>query len=351
MPPPRLKPPRLGAALRRASTAPGPQTPPAFQVFNRATKRLQRERAASNPEVSRTVSYLRDAVAANLAERLLFINRRFPRVLDLGAGAGHLAKAFTTHPFPAPSGAADAAPELVASKIDHLVMGELSPTLLHRDAAEAWNERLSLERVELDEEALPFADGSFDAVVSAGSMHWINDLPRALREAHRVLRPDAPFVAAMFGGDTLYELRTSLQLAEQERRGGVAPRVSPLADTKDVGGLLDKAGFKLLTIDVDDVVVQYPDSFALMADLGAMGEGNAVLGRQEGPVSREVLMAAEGIYRVLHGDQGEDGGLPATFRVIYMIGWKKGEGQPVPKERGSATVSIKDVLEGGKKKS
>ena len=156
----------------------------------------------------------------------------------------------------------------------------------------------------------------------------------------------------MLGGDSLFELRTSLQLAELDRSGGLSTHLSPLADVRDVGGLLSRAGFKLLTVDVDDIVVEYPSIFALMMDLQAMGESNAIVGMgQDGKgsaLSRDVLMAAEGIYRELHGAEGERG-LPATFRVIYMIGWTKGEGQPEPMERGSGMVSIKDVLEGRKK--
>lgn len=148
-------------------------------------------------------------------------------------------------------------------------------------------------------------------------MHWINNLPLTLSHINRILLPDAPLIAAMIGGDTLFELRTSIQLAELERRGGISPRVSPMADTRDVGALLDKAGFKLITVDVDDIVVDYPDIFALMADLGAMGEGNAVVAREDGAISREVLVAAQAIYKELHGN--EDGSLPATFRIIYMV--------------------------------
>ena len=149
----------------------------------------------------------------------------------------------------------------------------------------------------------------------------------------------------MFGGDTLFELRTSLQLADLDRRGGVSPHVSPLADVRDVGGLLGKAGFKMLTVDVDDIIVDYPSTFALMTDLQAMGESNAILGREQGAIRRDVLLANEGIYRELHGNK--DGTLPATFRMIYMIGWKEGNGQAEPLPRGSGMVSIKDILEGG----
>lgn len=152
----------------------------------------------------------------------------------------------------------------------------------------------------------------------------------------------------MLGGDSLFELRTSLQLADLDRRGGVSTHVSPLADVRDMGGLLTKAGFKMLTVDVDDVVVDYPDTFALMQDLQAMGESNAVLRREMDGLSKDVLLANEGIYRELHGN--ENGSLPATFRIIYMIGWTEGQGQPKPLDRGSGRINMKDILEGETKK-
>lgn len=170
-----------------------------------------------------------------------------------------------------------------------------------------------------------------------------------------VLKPDCPLIAAMLGGDSLYELRTSLQLAEQERRGGVAQHTSPLADVRDVGGLLGGAGYKLLTVDIDDIVVDYPDIFAIMQDLQAMGESNAVATREAGPIQRDVLLAADSIYRALHGN--EDGTMPCTFRIIYLIGeswpensssyclsylgWKESPDQAKPLARGSGEINIK----------
>lgn len=194
-----------------------------------------------------------------------------------------------------------------------------------------------------DEETLPFEANTFDLVLSSLSMHWINDLPGVLAQINNVLKPDCAFVGAMFGGDTLFELRTSLQLAEQERRGGISPHVSPLADVRDVGGLLQRAGFKMLTVDVDDIIVDYPDTFALMTDLQAMGESNAVLGREMGAIQRDVLLANDAIYRELHGN--EDGTIPATFRMIYMIGWKESKDQAQPLPRGSGDINLKDILE------
>lgn len=175
------------------------------------------------------------------------------------------------------------------------------------------------------------------------SLHWINDLPGLLAQVNQLLRPDSPFVAAMLGGDSLFELRTSLQLAEQDRRGGISPRVSPLADVRDCGGLLQRAGFRMLTVDVDDIIVDYPDTFELMRDLQAMGESGAVLGREMGPIGRDVLLANEAIYRELHGN--EDGSIPATFRIIYMIGWRDSPDMAKPLPRGSGEINLKDILE------
>ncbi|KAL2265219.1 hypothetical protein VTJ83DRAFT_6319 [Remersonia thermophila] len=328
-----------------------------FRVFNSRTKWLQKERAASDPALSREADYLKDEVAMRVCERLLDIKRHFPRALDLGANSCNIARALTRDN---PDPELPSSPPL-ASRITSLVAAESSPALLHRDADLPFNAQLRLERHVLPapspspadggvsggsddaEVPLPFETDSFDLVLSSLSLHWINDLPGMLGEINRVLKPDAPFIGAMLGGDTLFELRTSLQLAEQERRGGISPHVSPLADVRDVGGLLGRAGFQMLTVDVEDIVVDYPDSFALMQDLQAMGEGNAVLGREMGGLGRDVLLAADAIYRAMHGN--EDGSVPATFRIIHMIGWKESENQPKPLPRGSGEVNLKDILE------
>lgn len=196
-------------------------------------------------------------------------------------------------------------------------MTDMSPTMLLRDEDQEFNNTFTISREIMDEEVVDYAEDTFDAVVSNLSMQWINDLPGALGRIKDILKPDAPFIGVMFGGDTLFELRTSIQLAEQERRGGVSPRVSPMAEVRDIGGLLQKAGFNLLTVDVDDMIVDYPDIYSLMEDLQAMGESNAVLGREIGPIGRDVLIAADAIYKALHGN--EDGTIPATFRMIFMV--------------------------------
>ncbi|KAF2226067.1 S-adenosyl-L-methionine-dependent methyltransferase [Elsinoe ampelina] len=325
---------------------------PAASVFNTEQKTIQRSRAALNAPLSRQVDYLRDEIATRLVTRLLDINRNYDRVLDYGANACNIAR-ILTQPDPDPDSAKPVTAPL-ASKISTLVSAEHSHELLYRDSDPALHpfntpssaSGMRLERHHLSHpETLPFAPSSFDLILSSLSLHWINDLPSVLTQINHLLKPDCAFLGAMPGGDTLYELRGSLQLATQERLGGIKSHVSPLADVRDVGNLLSRAGFKLLTVDVDDIVVSYPDLVALLRDLNAMGEGNASLRMEKGPVGRDVLMAAEGVYRELYGD--EDGGLPATFRTIYMIGWKEGEGQSSPLPRGSGEVDLKGFLEGG----
>ncbi|EFX03548.1 methyltransferase type 11 [Grosmannia clavigera kw1407] len=338
---------------------------PVFEVFSRRAKWLQKERAAADVETSRQTDYLKDEVAFRLCERLLDIKRTFPRALDFGANSCNIARALV-RPNPDPDPAQPTSPAL-ATHIGHLTAAESSPTLLFRDVELPFNKALSMSRhvmsVEEEEAAganisvsdtsgipgaenaatAPFVPGSYDLVLSSLSLHWINDLPGALTQINRLLRPDCPFLGAMLGGDSLFELRTSLQLAEQERRGGLSPHVSPLADVRDVGGLMQRAGFNMLTVDVEDIVVDYPDSFALMADLQAMGESSAILGREMGPIGRDVLLAGDAIYRALHGNP--DGSIPATFRIIYMIGWHPSDNQPKPLARGSGQVNLKDILE------
>ncbi|OAX84378.1 hypothetical protein ACJ72_01251 [Emergomyces africanus] len=321
------------------------QTPgtPTLEVFNRRTKLLQKERAGRNVELSRKVDYLKDEVAFRLSERLLDINRHFPNVLDLGANSCNIAKALT-QPVPPPekeqeedgeqqekekeqtssSTAKPSSPHpTIASRISSLTCIDESPSLLHRDVDLPFNSQLNITRQVVPTlESLPFEANTFDAVLSSLSIHWINDLPSLLSQVNHILKPDSPFIAAMFGGDTLFELRTALQLADLERRGG------------------------LLTVDVEDIVVEYPDTFALMTDLQAMGESNAILRREAGPISRDVLLACDAIYKELHGEDGKEG-IPATFRLIYMIGWKEGAGQKQPLARGSGEVNLKDILGGG----
>ncbi|NXW52320.1 NDUF5 hydroxylase, partial [Nyctiprogne leucopyga] len=177
------------------------------------------------------------------------------------------------------------------------------------------------------------------------SLHWVNDLPRAFREIHQVLKPDGVFIGAVFGGDTLYELRCSLQLAELEREGGFSPHISPFTAVSDLGHLLSRAGFNTLTVDTDEIQVNYPGLFEVMEDLQGkyllcMGESNCSWNRKP-LLHRETMLAAAAIYREMYGNSS--GSVPATFQIYYMIGWKFHESQAKPAQRGSATVSFGDL--------
>lgn len=202
---------------------------------------------------------------------------------------------------------------------------------------------VEIERRVVDEEALPFEENSLDCVVCCGSLHWTNDLPGALIQIQRALKPDGLFIGAVCGGDTLFELRTALQLAEQEREGGISPRVSPMADSRDMVSLLSRAGFNIPTVDTDDVQVNYPSIFELMSDLQDMGESNAVIHRRA-ILKRDTLLAASAIYPSLHSEEGSGNTIPATYHIIYMVGWKPDPSQRKPLKRGQATSSMKDVL-------
>lgn len=323
---------------------------PTLEVFNSHVKYLQKERAAANPELSRQADYLKDEIAQRLVDRLLDISRNFPKVLDLGANSCNIARALAKPPLPAPEIPEETLAKSIplAERIGELTCADTSPGMLYRDNGLEGPVVPITQEILPSLETLPYEPATFDAVLSSMALHWVNDLPSLLASINSVLKPDAPFIAAMFGGDTLYELRASLQLADTERRGGVQPHISPLANVRDIGGLLGKAGFKLLTVDVDDIIVEYPDTFALMQDVQAMGEGNAILRSAGGPIAQDVLLANEAIYRQLHCKEDEQDRIPATFRIIYMIGWKEAPGQQQPLQRGSGQLNIADVLGGGK---
>ncbi|KAL7991310.1 hypothetical protein Chor_015566 [Crotalus horridus] len=165
-----------------------------------------------------------------------------------------------------------AAGQLHAERCEYLREEDIVGRLFQSDVAEiALKNTLDSEipRVDIiaDEEFLPFKENTFNLVVSSLSLHWVNDLPKALHEVHRVLKPDGVFIGSMFGGDTLFELRCSLQLAELEREGGFSPHVSPFTAVSDLGHLLGRAGFNTLTVDSDEIQVNYPGMFEIMADL------------------------------------------------------------------------------------
>ncbi|MHB1217890.1 MAG: methyltransferase domain-containing protein [Alphaproteobacteria bacterium] len=285
-----------------------------MDVFDRRLVRLRRERAAANWAAH---DFLFREVAERLAERLDDVRRRFPLALELGRRGAALTAAIQTR-----------------AGIETIVHAGLSPSAVC-DAG-----RLA---VAADEEALPFQDGAFDLVTSSLALHWVNDLPGALAQVRRALKPDGLFLAALFGGGTLAELRDALMDAEMTEEGGASPRVSPFADVRDIGALLQRAGLALPVVDVDAITVTFPDALALMKDLRGMGETNAVKARRSGFLRRATLGRAVEAYRDRHGDA--DGRIPATFRVLFVTAWAPAASQPKPLRPGSAKARLADALD------
>ena len=284
-----------------------------MEIFDRRLIRQRRDQKAAGYA---GFQFLKAEVAERIADRLLDINRRFPAALDLGCHTGALGRLLAARP-----------------DVETLVSADLSPRMAARAPG---------LRVAADEELLPFAEESFHLVASALSLHWVNDLPGALVQINRTLKPDGLFLAAMLGGDTLTELRQAMMQAELAGEPGVAPRVSPFADIRDAGGLLQRAGFALPVADVERITVDYTDAFSLMRDMQGMAETNAVIERHKAPLKRRTLIAAMEAYHDLYARR--DGRIPATFDIVFLTGWAPHESQQKPLAPGSATMRLAQVL-------
>ena len=288
-----------------------PDSEASLRPFDRTSLRAHRQRAAGRFAEH---DFLLREIGGRLAERLEDIKRDFPRVLDLGAHDGVLARTLKGDP-------------LTAGRIGEIISADISPAFGHQVA---------------DEEALPFAEQSFDLVVSALSLHWVNDLPGALIQIRRVLKPDGLFIATVLGGRTLVELRQSLLAAEEEIRGGATNRVSPMLDVIDAAGLLQRTQFAMPVADNDAHTVRYAHPLKLLADLRGMGETAAFADRSAPRLTRGILMRAMEIYAQRFSDP--DGRIRATFEFVTLSGWSPGPDQPKPKRPGSATVRLADAL-------
>lgn len=193
-----------------------------------------------------------------------------------------------------------------------------------------------------DVEALPFSAGAFDLIASLLALQTANDLPGALAQIRRCLQPDGLFIGCLLGGRSLYELRAAFTEAEVDLTGGASPRVAPLADVRDVGRLLQRAGFALPVADSEPVTVRYDSMFGLIADLRAMGATNPLVARARAPLARAVLHRAAQLYAARFADS--DGRVRATFEMVWMSGWGPHPSQQKPLKPGSAQVRLADAL-------
>jgi SAM-dependent methyltransferase len=274
-------------------------------VFDRALGRLRLKRALAGDYPD----FLLQRAAGDLSERLGAVLREFTVAADLG----------TPLPVAAP---------VLAGRTGRLWR-----------MTEAEGPRSDLAG---DLERLPFAAESLDLAVSLLALQGVNDLPGALVQIRRALRPDGLFMGCLLGGRTLQELRQALLEAESETMGGVSPRVAPFADLRDLGGLLQRAGFALPVVDSEVVTVRYRDAFGLLRDLRAMGWANALVARRKTPLRRETLLRTAALYAERFADP--DGRLPATFEFVWLSGWAPHESQQKPLRPGSAKARLADAL-------
>jgi SAM-dependent methyltransferase len=274
-------------------------------VFDRALLRRRQARARALG----FETFLIDRVAADLADRLGAVLREFAVAADLGT----------------PTDAARSA-----------LAGIPSIAKLFRAAAVLGADVIT------DEEALPFRDGSLDLVVSALALQFVNDLPGTLVQIRRALKPDGLFLAALLGGDTLTELRQSFAAAEAEIEGGVSPRVAPFTDVREMGALLQRAGFALPVTDVERLTVRYSSPFILMSELRRMGATNVLTERRRMPLKRATLNRMAEIYGQRFSDP--DGKVRATFEIVWLSGWAPHESQQKPLRPGSAQIRLADAL-------
>ena len=285
------------------------------QIFDRRLLARHRQRMllrGGAPE------FLLARVAEDLIDRLAVIKRTFPRVLILGSATGTLGRALSD-----------------VGGIEQVVNADLVRAGLPLDQGGC---------VVADEEALPFADQSFDLVVSGLSLQYVNDLPGTLTQIRRTLKPDGLFLGAMAGGDTLTELRQATLQAESDVCGGASPRVAPFGDVRELGGLLQRAGFALPVADSDPVKVTYATPLDLMRELKAMGASNVLTERLRSPMTRELLLHIADVYKERFSES--DGRIRATFEILTMTGWSPHESQQKPLRPGSASARLAEALGG-----
>ncbi|MGF1619911.1 MAG: methyltransferase domain-containing protein [Rhodomicrobiaceae bacterium] len=283
------------------------------QLFDRKLLLQRRQRAARQGAMP---DFLLRRAAGDMAERLEAVQRDFTHVLALGAHAKGLA--------------------------DVLSVSCRNAELFVAMDGSAPSADGSALQVRGDEELVPFRDGAFDLIVSALSLQFVNDLPGTLIQIRRALKPDGLFLASVLGGATLAELREAFTEAETELEGGVSPRVAPMADIRDYGGLLQRAGLALPVADSDLVTVTYASPLALMHDLRAMGATNVLTERRRTPLRRRTLLHAMEIYFERFAEPG--GRIRATFEIIHLLGWAPHDSQQKPLKPGSAAARLADAL-------
>jgi SAM-dependent methyltransferase len=291
-------------------------------IFDRRCHRAHRARAAAlGPS-----TFLIDRVAEDLCDRLAAVLRRFESALDIGTPTDAVRRVLAA-----------------SGKVGTIIAADaLAGSGAFRHPSDGRGKCEAQLCIAVDEEALPLRDASLDLVVSALALQFVNDLPGALIQIRCALRPDGLFLAALAGGETLTELRQAFAAAEAEIEDGISPRVAPFPDVRDMGALLQRAGFALPVTDVDRVTARYDSPISLMHDLRRMGATNALVERSRRPLKRATLTRMSEIYGERFADR--DGRIRATFEIIWLSGWAPHASQQKPLAPGSARRRLADAL-------
>jgi SAM-dependent methyltransferase len=291
-------------------------------IFDRICHRAHRSRAAAlGPS-----TFLIDRVAEDLCDRLAAVLRRFEFALDVGTPTDAVRRVLAA-----------------SGKVGTIIAADaLAGTAAFRHLSDSRGKGEAQLCIAADEEALPLRDASLDLVVSAFALQFVNDLPGALIQIRRALRPDGLFLAALAGSQTLTELRQAFAAAEAEIEDGISPRVAPFSDVRDMGALLQRAGFALPVTDVDRLTARYDSPISLMHDLRRMGATNALVERSRRPLKRATLTRMSEIYAERFADR--DGRIRATFEIIWLSGWAPHASQQKPLAPGSARRRLADAL-------
>jgi NADH dehydrogenase [ubiquinone] 1 alpha subcomplex assembly factor 5 len=274
-------------------------------IFDRQAVKAHLLRAEKNWERH---DFIWKRTAAALQDRLLDVKRDFPHALELGV-----------------------TPMVLTSEI---CAAKKIASLTTCAPLYGWGVDMVC-----DEEALPFEPQRFDLIVSNNHLHWVNDLPGALIQMKRALKPDGLLVFSMIGGETLHELRHAIAQAESEVTGGISPRVSPFAGLQDMAALMQRAQFALPVVDNELVTITYKDLTSMLHELRGMGQGNAVVQRHKKILPKSFWPT------VAHHYPSENGRLPASVEILYGHGWSPDASQPQALQRGSGVVRLADILE------
>lgn len=283
------------------------------EIFDRRLLKRRRDKAASH---FAALAPVKQEIADRLADRLEDMARSFPLAIELGCHTGQLADILRGR-----------------GGIKHLIQCDLSHSML---------QHASGVRAAVDEEALPFAEVSADLVLSAGGLHWVNDLPGALIQIRRILKPDGLFLAILPGAHTLHELRSAFAAVEAQT-GTMRPHIAPFVEVRDAGNLLQRAGFALPVVDHDFLTLSYASPMSLLRELQKAGEQNHLCQRDRRMLPRQLIATMCEHYTTCFADPS--GRVPATLELLTLTAWAPHASQQQPARRGSGEVNLTQLFD------